>query len=139
MQTYATHAHRPFLWAAGALFWLLALIGWVAAALGAGWGEPLGVGGLLGATLVALAIGRVYITRLQDRIILLEMQVRGTTLLSPAQQARLAALPKAQVIALRFASDEELPALLDRAVEESLTPDAIKRAVRHWHADYLRT
>jgi hypothetical protein len=139
MQTYANHPHRPFLWAAGALFWLLALIGCVAAALGAGWGAPLGVGGLLGATLVALAIGRIYITRLQDRIILLEMQVRGATLLSPAQQARLAALPKAQVIALRFASDEELPGLLDRAVEESLTPDAIKRAVRIWRADHLRT
>jgi hypothetical protein len=44
-----------------------------------------------------------------------------------------------QLIALRFASDAELPALIDRAVAEQLTPDAIKRAVRDWQGDYLRT
>jgi hypothetical protein len=81
----------------------------------------------------------VYVTRLQDRIILLEMQVRGATLLSPAQRQQLAALAKAQVVALRFASDDELPALLERAVAEDLSPDAIKRAVTQWRPDHLRT
>jgi hypothetical protein len=48
-------------------------------------------------------------------------------------------LPKARVVALRFASDDELPALLERAVAEDLSPDAIKRAVTQWRPDHLRT
>jgi hypothetical protein len=44
-----------------------------------------------------------------------------------------------QLIALRFASDEELPDLMGRALDERLTPDQIKRAVRDWQGDYLRT
>jgi hypothetical protein len=44
-----------------------------------------------------------------------------------------------QVVALRFASDAELPALYDRALADRLTPDAIKRAVTQWRADRLRT
>jgi hypothetical protein len=44
-----------------------------------------------------------------------------------------------QLIAVRFASDAELPALIDRAAAEKLTPDQIKRAVTDWQGDYLRT
>jgi hypothetical protein len=40
---------------------------------------------------------------------------------------------------LRFASDAELSALLERTVAEGLTPDAIKRAVTTWRPDYHRT
>jgi hypothetical protein len=139
MQNYTNHAHRPMLSAAGFLCWLGALVGFVAAARGVSWGAALGTVGLLGATLVALAIGRLYVTRLQDRIILLEMQVRGASLLTAEQQASLASLEKAQVVALRFANDEELPGLLERTVRESLTSDQIKRAIQHWRPDYRRT
>ena len=44
-----------------------------------------------------------------------------------------------QLVALRFASDAELPALMNRAIAETLTPDAIKREVRDWQGDYFRT
>ena len=43
------------------------------------------------------------------------------------------------IAALRFASDAELPALIDRAIAEQLTPDQIKRAVKDWQPDLLRT
>lgn len=139
MQTYANHAHRPVLWGVGFLFWLMASAGFAGWLLDRHWGMTALLGGLLGVSGVVLTIGRVYVTRLQDRIILLEMQVRGATLLSPAQRQQLAALPKARVVALRFASDDELPALLERAVAEDLSPDAIKRAVTQWQPDHLRT
>jgi hypothetical protein len=43
-----------------------------------------------------------------------------------------------QIVGLRFASNEELVALAQRAAEQGLTPDAIKRAVQHWRADTYR-
>lgn len=139
MQTYANHAHRPVLWTVGFVFWMVASAGFAGWLLGRAWGMAVLLGGLLGVTGVVLTIGRRYITRLQDRIILLEMRVRGASLLTPAQQELLASLPKAKIVSLRFASDGELPALLERTVAEDLTPDAIKRAVMQWRPDHLRT
>ena len=89
-----------------------------------------GVAALIAANIVLLLISRLYITRLQDRIIKLEMRVRGAQLLSPQQQAALSRLSRPQIVALRFASDAELPALLERAEREHLTADQIKRAIK---------
>jgi hypothetical protein len=137
-QSFENHFHRPRLWATGILAWLIAVIalvlhwlGWAPAAV---WQV-----GLVVAVAVALLIGRVYITALQDRIIRLEMRVRLAAMLPPDRSADLERLSMAQVVALRFASDEELPALLDRAVKESLSPRDIKRAIRHWVPDLHRT
>ena len=44
-----------------------------------------------------------------------------------------------QLVALRFASDEELPGLLERAERERLAPDDIKGAIKAWVPDLLRT
>ena len=74
----------------------------------------------------------------QDRIIRLEERLRYATLLDPEQVARASALTVRQMIALRFASDAELPGLLDRAVAETLTPKQIKESVQQWRADTLR-
>ena len=99
----------------------------------------IGLGGLIGAIAVLLSISRVYTTKLQDRVIRLEMRVRGLPLLTPEQQQMLAALGIKQVVALRFASDAELPSLVERASRERLAPKDIKRAIRQWVPDLDRT
>lgn len=121
-------------------FLLIALIGFVTHARGGGpTSSSLGWGGLAAAVGTLIFISRQYTTRLQDRIIRLEMRVRCAPLLTADQQRALLALDKKQVAALRFASDEEIPALLDRAGREKLTPDQIKRSVKNWVPDFDRT
>jgi hypothetical protein len=138
-QSYERHAHRPVPTGIAGAFTVLALI-LLSGALLFGWRTfQLGVFSLTLAVATLVSISRSYIVRLQDRIILLEMKVRGAELLTPEQQARLATLRPKQIVALRFASDAELPDLLDRAVRENMTPDEIKRAVKTWRPDYLRT
>lgn len=92
--------------------------------------------GLAFSAIVLALISRAYTVRLQDRIIRLEMQLRFERLGSVPGFARLS-MP--QLVALRFASDAELPGLMDRALAESFTPDQIKRAVRDWQPDFHRT
>ena len=84
-------------------------------------------------------ISRVYIVALQDRIIMLEMKVRVAELLPAGEDLKLAKLTKAQIVALRFASDDELAPLLDRAVREQLKPKDIKAAIKSWRPDLYRT
>ena len=90
----------------------------------------------------ALAISswkaRMNPIRVQDRIIRLEEQLRYQALLSPSQLVTSRGLPLSSLIALRFASDSELPLLFDRAVNEHLTPKQIKQAIGAWHPDLHR-
>jgi hypothetical protein len=140
-QSYENHAHRPTPTAVGGLFLLIAIVAfglrWFA--IGGRLSSAIGLAGLIGAIGTLLYISRIYTTRLQDRIIRLEMRVRGAALLTPEQQRLLHALHIKQVTALRFASDAELPALLERASRENMPPTEIKKAVRTWVADDART
>jgi hypothetical protein len=139
-QSYENHAYRPIATTVGFLFVAIAVVGFVGAVRsGGGSILALAFGGLIASVLVLLSISRTYITRLQDRIIKLEMNVRCATLLRPEQQRLLAKLDNKRIAALRFASDEELPQLLERASRESMKPDEIKRAIRNWVPDYDRT
>lgn len=140
-QTYANHVHRPVAAVAGYLFVLIAIV-----ALTLRWFEiggrasfAVGLSAIIGALLALLVISRTYITRLQDRIIKLEMRVRTMGLLTADQQATLFRLTNKQIAALRFAADQELAALADRAARENLRPDDIKRAVKSWVPDLDRT
>ncbi len=83
-------------------------------------------------------LARSYGLRNQDRIIRVEMRLRyfeltGTSFSSKEKQLRLD-----QIIALRFASDEELIGLMDRAISENLSGTAIKKAIQNWQGDTLR-
>ena len=138
MQSYKNHAHRPVLTAVGYFFAAVALVGFVER-LRAGDRQAIGSLALCGAVIMLLLISRRYTTRLQDRIIKLEMRVRTASLLTTEQQRLFAQLTNKQIAALRFASDPELPLLLERAAREKLPPKEIKRAIKTWVPDLDRT
>ena len=140
-QTYENHRHNPRLTGIGFLFVLLSLVAFALRWFAIGGSVMFGIGlfSLATADVVLLLISRSYTTKLQDRIIKLEMKTRCTTLLPPSQQAALGRLSTPQIVALRFASDAELPALLDRADREQLSSDQIKKAIKNWTPDLDRT
>jgi hypothetical protein len=73
--------------------------------------------------------------RAQDRIIRLEEQLRLADLLDEDDLGLVDAITIQQYIALRFASDAELPTLAARAVAENLDPKQIKQAITTWRPD----
>jgi predicted transcriptional regulator len=82
---------------------------------------------------------RGQVLTVQDRVIRLEMQLRLGRLLSTDMAARAERLPVAQLIALRFASDAEIPELLDEVLNGRLTTQKeIKARIVQWNADHLR-
>lgn len=92
---------------------------------------------------IALAIGigwsRFMPLRAQDRIIRLEERTRLERVLPADLRGRVGELTERQLIAIRFAPDEEVPDLTRRALNGELrTPGDIKRAIRNWRADHLR-
>jgi hypothetical protein len=94
---------------------------------------------VVAATLLAvLVVGRRCAQIVQDRVIRLEMRVRLERLLPPERLADILRLTLPQLVALRFASDAELPALVQDALAQGLGNDAIKRKITAWQADWLR-
>jgi len=75
----------------------------------------------------------------QDRVIRMEMQARLRQLLPPDLQARINDLTPRQLVALRFACDAEMPALVREVLDGKLpTTKAIKLRVQNWTADWMR-
>jgi hypothetical protein len=139
-QTYANHA-RYF-----PLFHFFAfpilLINFVVSAwhvvrtptLGALWSAVVAAAlaaGILAARVMALAV--------QDRVIRLEMRLRLQECLPPDLRARINELTRQQLVCLRFAGTEELPALVRQVLAGSLKTNAeIKKSVKEWQPDNLR-
>ncbi len=74
----------------------------------------------------------------QDRIVRMELRFRYYVLTGKRMEPLERQLSFRKLAALRFASDEELPALVERALKEGLSPDAIKQAIQNWVADDMR-
>ena len=97
------------------LGWILLLIGWI--------------------LLTLLFRSRAFALKAQDRAIRAEEGLRYFILTGKRFDERLTIM---QIIALRFASDEELVLLAQKAADEGLSNDAIKRQISSWRADNYR-
>ena len=80
-------------------------------------------------------LARLFSLKAQDRAIRAEENLRHYVMTGKLLDPKLTAR---QIIGLRFASDQEFVELAGRAVEENLTEDAIKKAVKNWRADTYR-
>jgi hypothetical protein len=90
------------------------------------------------AFLLLFFYARIFALRVQDRVIRLEMQLRMQQL--PADlRPRIAEFTLGQLVALRFASDQELPALARKVLDEKIEDRrTIKKLVKSWQPDLLR-
>jgi hypothetical protein len=91
----------------------------------------------IAATLATFKI-RLYALTVQDRVIRLEERIRLASVLQEPLRSRIGELSDTQLIGLRFASDAELPALFQRALDENLSRTDIKKSVTNWRADSAR-
>ncbi len=106
-------AHNHFLWMFMAV--IVLLIGWL-----------------------AYMLRQHYALTLQNRVVVLEMRFRYYVLTHERLEHLEDRLSFAQIASLRFASDEELPALVQRTLNENLSGDDIKRSIKQWLPDYKR-
>jgi len=97
------------------------------------------------AALTALALfllalhARLFAMRVQDRVIRLEERQRMSRLFPEDLKRRIDEFTPGQLVALRFASDEELPDLARKVLNDKVTDaKTIKQSVKNWRADHLR-
>lgn len=89
--------------------------------------------------IMATLFSRLFPLGVQDRLIRLEEQLRMQRLLPDDLKGRVTEFTAKQMVGLRFASDEELPALARRVLDEGITDNkVIKQAVKSWRADHQR-
>ncbi len=115
------------------VIWALVMVGRAPAL-----GTVVQLGAAAAMFMAGLSLRRQLLT-VQDRVIRLEMRLRLREVLPHDLQAQIPALTVGQLVALRFASDGQLPSLVREVLAGTLTSGkAIKHQVQDWQADYLR-
>lgn len=100
-----------------------------------------GAVGILTALAILLAAlhARMFALKVQDRVIRVEERLRLEKLLPADLQGRIGEFSCGQLIALRFASDPEVPELARKVLTDKIEDrKAIKQMVKNWRADELR-
>jgi hypothetical protein len=91
------------------------------------------------ALFVLAVFARTFAVKVQDRVIRLEERLRCERLLPDDLKARIGEITPGQFVALRFASDGELPGLMSKVLTDKINDQkAIKQMVKHWRADHAR-
>ena len=94
---------------------------------------------LAAALFVGMVMARVMAMKVQDRVIRLEERLRFERLLPADLHARIGEFTIEQMVALRFASNAELPELARKVLQEKLNDrKAIKRMIKTWRPDLAR-
>ncbi len=87
----------------------------------------------------AIAVSRTQALKVQDRVIRLEERLRLARLLPAELHPHIGGLTPSQLVALRFASDEETPGLVSEVISNpSIKAKEIKQRVRNWRSDWFR-
>jgi len=81
---------------------------------------------------------RLYALKVQDRVIRVEERLRLMHLLQEPLRSRIPELTENQLVGLRFASDMEVAALVERALKEKLSRRDIKKSIKNWRPDDWR-
>lgn len=139
-QSYANHVK----WVPTFHFFVVPVMVWnfvqsiVRVRHGFSWDTVLGVF-VATALLIFIFNARLFALRVQDRVIRMEERQRLARLLPSDVQVRILEFTSTQLVALRFASDAELPALAQKVLTDKITDQkTIKQMVKNWRADYLR-
>jgi hypothetical protein len=105
---------------------------------GLSWNGVMGL--LMALALFLLAVfARTFAMKVQDRVIRLEERLRCERLLPQELKARIEEITPEQFVALRFASDGELPGLVNKVLTDKIRDrKTIKKMVKHWRADHAR-
>ena len=93
---------------------------------------------ILAIILVSFMLRQHYALTLQDRIVRLEIRYRYFTITGERLELLENKISDSQLFALRFAPDEELPSLVNKAILENLSSTQIKKSIQNWRADNHR-
>lgn len=95
---------------------------------------------LIGALILVLLplLARLYALKLQNRMILNEMRIRYFHLTGKSFDELEEKLTQGQIIALRFASDDEILGMINQAIDQKTSPKEIKKSIKDWRGDYRR-